>query len=42
MSSENDSPNLVEEVVNDPVSHHLVLIAGKKRFFGGKKERNND
>ena len=42
MSSVNDSPNLVEAVVNDPVSHHLVVIAEKKRFFGGKKERNND
>jgi hypothetical protein len=33
---------LVETVVNDPVSQPLVVIAGKKGFFGGKKERNND
>jgi hypothetical protein len=29
-------------VVNDLVSLRFVLIAEKKRFFGGKKERNND
>ena len=33
---------LVETVVNDPVSQLLVVIAEKKGFFGGKKERNND
>jgi hypothetical protein len=42
MSSENDIPNLVEAVVNDPVSHRLVVIAEKRSFFSGKKERNND
>jgi hypothetical protein len=33
---------LVEMVVNDLVSRRLVVIAEKKGFFGGKKERNND
>ncbi|MGA9171158.1 MAG: hypothetical protein WBZ20_13550 [Nitrososphaeraceae archaeon] len=33
---------LVETVVNGPVSQLLVVIAEKKGFFGGKKERNND
>ena len=32
----------VEMVVNDLVSRLLVVIAEKKGFFGGKKERNND
>lgn len=33
---------LVEMVVNDLFSQHLLVIAEKKVFFGGKKERNND
>jgi hypothetical protein len=33
---------IVEMVVNDLVSQRLVVIAEKKGFFGGKKERNND
>jgi DNA-binding MarR family transcriptional regulator len=33
---------IVEMVVNDLVSQDLVVIAEKKGFFGGKKERNND
>jgi hypothetical protein len=33
---------LVEMVVNDPDSQRLVVIAEKKVFFGGKKERNSD
>ena len=32
---------IVEMVVNDLVSQRLVVIAEKKGFFGGKKERNN-
>jgi len=33
---------LVETVVNGPVSQLLAVIAEKKGFFGGEKERNND
>ncbi len=33
---------IMETVVNDPVQQRLVVIAEKKGFFGGKKERNND
>jgi hypothetical protein len=32
----------VEMVVNDLISRRFVVIAEKKGFFGGKKERNND
>jgi protein tyrosine phosphatase len=34
--------DLVEIVVNDLPSQHLMVIAEKKGFFGGKKQRNND
>ena len=33
---------LVETVVNRRVSQLLAVIAEKKGFFGGEKERNND
>ncbi|HYT01440.1 MAG TPA: hypothetical protein VEL70_00940 [Candidatus Acidoferrum sp.] len=33
---------IMETVVNDPVQQRLLVIAEKKGFFGGKKERNND
>jgi hypothetical protein len=33
---------LMETVVNGPVSQLLGVIAEKKGFFGGEKERNND
>ena len=33
---------IMETVVNDPVPQRLLVIAEKKGFFGGKKERNND
>ena len=33
---------LVETVVNGPVSQLLAVIAERKGFFGGEKERNND
>jgi hypothetical protein len=29
-------------VVNSLISQSLVVIAEKKGFFGGKKDRNND
>ena len=34
--------DILEMVVNDPVSQPPEVIAGKKGFSGGKKERNND
>ena len=33
---------IMETVVNYPVQQRLLVIAEKKGFFGGKKERNND